>query len=289
MEKPRMTDALELAAVCAAAADAGAAILRDLVDRPREIALKGAIDLVTDADRASEARVLALLAERAPGVAVLSEERGAVVGAAGARFIVDPLDGTTNFAHGIPFFCCTVAAEVGGRVVAGCTVDPMRGERFVAWRGGGAWLECGDERRRLAVTRVADLRSAVVCSGFPYDRGDALPAMLAAWGRFTDLSRGTRRLGSAALDLAYVAAGRLDGFWEQGLHAWDVAAGHVLVVEAGGLVTTFAGAPSALDGGSDPGGRTRAASAHVSRLFNEVNLETRARPRSVMCGGVAHA
>src|SRR5205085_4199246 len=137
----------ELAAICVAAAEAGAQVLRTLYDRPRDIQLKGRIDLVTDADRAAEETVLRLLAERAPGVKILAEESGER-GAGDTRFIVDPLDGTTNYAHGIPLFCCTVAAEVGGRVEAGCTVDPMRGEIFSAARGEGATLN----GRRLKVS-----------------------------------------------------------------------------------------------------------------------------------------
>jgi myo-inositol-1(or 4)-monophosphatase len=253
----------ELASVCVAAAEAGARVLRELFDRPREVLLKGRIDLVTDADKAAEERILHLLAERAPGVAVLAEESGAHgEGASRARFIVDPLDGTTNYAHGIPLFCCTVAVELKGAVVAGCTVDPSRGERFRALRGGGAWWgrahldgphagRPGSEppERRLAVGQAEQLGHAVVCTGFPYDRRGRLGEMIDAFGRFTELSRGTRRLGSAAIDLAYLAAGRLDVFYEQGLKPWDIGAGVVLVEEAGGLVTSFDGSPLSLSSG----------------------------------------
>jgi myo-inositol-1(or 4)-monophosphatase len=248
----------ELAAACVAAAEAGARVLRDLFDQPREVMLKGRIDLVTDADRAAEARVLEVLRARAPGVAVLAEESGAHAGtgasaAAGARFIVDPLDGTTNYAHGIPLFACTVGVELGGRIVAGCTVDPSRGERFRAVRGEGAFLGSAfaevQSERRLSVAGARELGSAVVCTGFPYDRREDLTAILAAFAKFTAVCRGTRRLGSSALDLAYVAAGRLDGFYEMNLKPWDVATGWLLVEEAGGLVTRFDGAPHRLDGG----------------------------------------
>lgn len=236
--------AAELAQVCVAAAQAGARVLRDLYHRPRDIHFKGRIDLVTDADRASEETVLRVLHERAPGVKVLAEESGEH-GEGDARFIVDPLDGTTNYAHGLPFFSCTVAAEVKGAVVAGCTVDPLRDEVFRAARGEGAFL--GD--KPLRVSQAAQLVEALVCTGFPYGDRDKLPQMLSAFARFTESARGTRRLGSAALDLAYLAAGRLDGFWEMGLKAWDVAAGVVLVEEAGGLVTRFDGERHALAGG----------------------------------------
>jgi len=234
----------ELEEICVAAAEAGARVLRELFEKPREITLKGRIDLVTDADHASEERVLGLLRERVPGAAVLAEESGES-GHGELRFIVDPLDGTTNYTHGIPLFTCTVAAEMGGEVVAGCTVDPVRAEVFRAHRGGGAWL--GD--RKLSVSAVTKLEEAVVCTGFPYGGRERLPRMLAAFGHFTELARGSRRLGSAALDLAYVAAGRLDLFWEEGLRPWDVAAGDLLVREAGGLVTDFSGAPLDISGG----------------------------------------
>ncbi len=237
----------ELGEICLAAAQAGARVLRELYDRPREIHLKGRIDLVTDADRASEETVLRLLHERAPGVRVLAEESGEQ-GTGATRFIVDPLDGTTNYAHGLPLFACTVAAESNGVVVAGCTVDPMRDEIFFAARGEGAVLRSAQGERRLHVSEARELEKSLVCTGFPYGDREKLPSMLAAFARFTELAQGSRRLGSAALDLAYVAAGRLDGFWEVGLKPWDVAAGQVLVEEAGGMVTRFDGAPLVLDG-----------------------------------------
>jgi myo-inositol-1(or 4)-monophosphatase len=236
---------------CVAAAEAGAGVLRALFHKPREIAFKGRIDLVTDADRAAEEAVLRVLGEREPGVRILAEESGAHGSSGEARFIVDPLDGTTNYAHGIPLFACTVAAEVSGAVVAACTIDPLRGEVFHGARGSGAFVRFlqGSSEQRLRASAAQELSQAVVCTGFPYDRRDKLPAMIAAFGRFTELTRGTRRLGSAALDLAYVAAGRFDGFWEQGLKPWDVAAGQLLVEEAGGLVTRYDGAPHSLTGG----------------------------------------
>jgi myo-inositol-1(or 4)-monophosphatase len=230
--------------ICVAAAAAGARVLAERYEGPRTIDHKGRIDLVTDADRAAEEAVLRKLRELAPGVAVLAEESGES-GAGELRFIVDPLDGTTNYAHGVPIFCCTVAAEEKGEVVAGATHDPMRAEVFFAARGGGAFVN----GRRIEASRTSELLQALLCTGFPYGQGPDLADMLASFGHFTALSRGVRRLGSAALDLAYVAAGRLDGFWERGLHAWDVAAGKVLVEEAGGIATRFDGSPLDLFGG----------------------------------------
>jgi len=240
----------ELEAICVAAAEAGAERLRTLFGKPREIARKGRVDLVTDADRASEERVLALLRERAPGVAILAEESGEI-GKGDLRFIVDPLDGTTNYAHGIPLFTCTVAAEVEGVPVAGCTIDPMRDETYRAHRGGGAFLNGA----RLRVSRAAHLVDSVVCTGFPR------------------AAQGTRRLGSAALDLAYVAAGRLDVFYEKGLAPWDLAAGIVLVEEAGGVATRYDGSRA------DPaGGEVVACTPALATEVRGILAESRARP-----------
>jgi myo-inositol-1(or 4)-monophosphatase len=258
----------ELEAICVAAAEAGAQRLRDLFGRPREIALKGRIDLVTDGDRASEERILALLRERAPGTAILAEESGES-GKGEVRFIVDPLDGTTNYAHGIPIFTCTVAAEEKGIPVAGCTVDPMRSETYRGHRGGGAFLNGA----RLRASRADKLSESVVCTGFPYEKGEKLGEMIAAFGRFTGAARGTRRLGSAALDLAYVAAGRLDVFYEQGLKPWDIAAGLVLVEEAGGTASRFDGSPADLEGGE-----VVACARALAREVRGILLESRARP-----------
>ena len=262
----------ELESICVAAATAGARVLRDLHEKPREVRFKGRIDLVTDADRAAEEAVLQILRDRAPGARILAEESGAS-GEGELRFMVDPLDGTTNYAHGIPLFACTVAAEEKGVLVAGCTVDPMRDETFRAARGEGAFL--GD--RPLRVSTAAKLVEAVVCTGFPYGDRDKLPAMIAAFERFTRASQGTRRLGSAAMDLAYIAAGRLDAFYEQGLKPWDVAAGQLLVEEAQGLVTRFDGSPHQLAGGeiaaSGPG--LHAAMLEVLREARATSLSAR--------------
>ena len=169
-------------------------------------------------------------------------------GSSDTTWIIDPLDGTTNYANGIPIFSCTVAAEENGTIVAGCTVDPLRGETFLAARGEGTQLRTQGGSQTLRVSSAADLLDAVVCTGFPYGNRDQLPRMIAAFSKFTELTRGTRRLGSAAIDLAYVAAGRLDGFWESFLKPWDLAAGVILVQEAGGVVTRFDGSAHQLAG-----------------------------------------
>jgi myo-inositol-1(or 4)-monophosphatase len=203
---------------------------------------QGAIDLVTDADRASEAVILEVLARRCPTHAVVAEESGARGGQGAFTWFVDPLDGTTNYAHQVPHFAVTLAAEGprdDGRrgLLAGVVFDPLRGERFVASSGGGAWLN----GRRLAVSTAPTLERALVCTGFPYDVHQRPGAPLALLGRLLPQVQGVRRFGSAALDLAYVAAGRFDGYFELDLKPWDQAAGALLVEEAGGRVARIDG------------------------------------------------
>ena len=232
----------------AIARDAGA-ILRDGFGRGGVIELKGAIDLVTAYDRASEAHILAALARRFPGHAVLAEESGSTAGSAAHgdipphRWIVDPLDGTTNFAHGLPFFCVSIALEADGRRALGVLYDPMRDECFAARAGAGATLNGAP----IAVSTARTLERALGGTGFPYDVMDHPAETLRWFAPLLPRLRGVRRMGSAALDLAYVACGRLDLFWEVKLHAWDVAAGILIVEEAGGRVTDFSGGPVAAD------------------------------------------
>ncbi len=201
---------------------------------------KGAIDLVTDVDLRVEQMFRALIAERFPDHAVLAEElSGTPPPGARYRWIFDPLDGTTNYAHGLPIFCATVALEIDGRIEVGAVYDPTRRELFTAERGGGAFLN----GMPLSVSSAARLLDALLCTGFPYDVHETIDEVVGLFGHFVARARGVRRLGSAALDLCYVAAGRLDGFWEQRLHPWDVAAGALLVQEAGGRVTDLLGGP----------------------------------------------
>jgi myo-inositol-1(or 4)-monophosphatase len=199
---------------------------------------KGTIDIVTEADVAVEQMFRALIAERFPGHAVVAEEMGQG-GAKGAthEWVFDPIDGTTNFAHGIPFFCASLALEVEGVAQVAAIYDPTRKELYTAERGAGAWLN-GEP---LRVSSTGTLIDAVVCTGFPYSIQNHPDAPVALFGRFLSVSRAVRRFGSAALDLAYVASGRLDGFYETALNRWDIAAGALIVEEAGGLVTGYAG------------------------------------------------
>jgi myo-inositol-1(or 4)-monophosphatase len=212
-----------------------------------EVRKKGTIDLVTEVDLAVEHMIRALIGERHPGHDVLAEELGGPTGATRSRYcwIVDPLDGTTNFAHGLPIFCCTVALEVDGRLEVGAIYDPNRDELFTAERGRGAHLN----GTRLQVSQTTALIDALLVTGFPYAVQAKMEELVGLFAAYLAEARAVRRLGSAALDIAYVAAGRMDGFWEQGLNAWDIAAGVILVEEAGGRVTALDGGPFDLRAG----------------------------------------
>ncbi len=223
------------------ARDAGQ-VLADKFGRALQVSNKGDIDLVTEADLAAERLVVGRVQSHFPRHSILSEEAGVTVavGAQGSgwKWIVDPLDGTTNYAHGYPVFCVSVALEHEGRRLLGVVYDPLRDEMFAAERGGGATLN----GRPVRVSSREVLNSALVCTGFPYDvreRGDFARHFRA----FIMHAQSVRRDGAAALDLAYVAAGRFDAFYEEGLRPWDVAAGVLLVEEAGGRVTHYDGSP----------------------------------------------
>jgi myo-inositol-1(or 4)-monophosphatase len=237
--------ATDLAAACADAARRGGAVLVERWGRARTVDKKGTIDLVTDADRASEAAVLGLLAERFPRAAVLAEESGRSGGGGALRFIVDPLDGTTNYAHGVPHFAVTVAAEDERGLVAGATYDPLRDELFLATRGGGATLD-GVPVRHSGCGALLD---AVLVTGFPYDIHLDHRRALDLFEAFVTRARGVRRFGSAALDLAWVACGRFDGFWEAKLKPWDLAAGVLIAREAGALASDLEGGDRILESG----------------------------------------
>lgn len=223
-----------LAFIVSLAREAGE-LLRARLDDPREVSQKRPRDLVTDADRASEALIVERIRAAFPAASILGEEGGVYRGSGAERFIVDPLDGTTNYAHRYPLFCVSIAYEVAGIVEAGAVYGPVLDEMFAARRGGGATLN-GSPLRVSAVANVAD---SMVGTGFN-------PAAYARNGPyFAEMSnhaQAVRRDGSAALDLSFVAAGRYDAFWEWDLKAWDVAAGSLLISEAGGRV-------SAIDGG----------------------------------------
>ena len=203
---------------------------------------KGEIDLVTEVDLECERLCRGILAERFPDHDILAEELSSgptEAARAPYRWVFDPLDGTTNYAHGLPIFCASLSLEVDGRAIVGAIFDPSRQELFTAERGAGAFLN-GQPLRPSTTTELGD---ALLVTGFPYDVHRKLDDLVAMFGAFLGASRAVRRLGSAALDLCYVAAGRFDAFWEQHLKPWDVSAGALIVEEAGGIVTGMDGTP----------------------------------------------
>jgi myo-inositol-1(or 4)-monophosphatase len=203
---------------------------------------KGTIDLVTEVDLECERMCRTIIAERFPGHDILAEELSSgpgEVARASHRWVFDPLDGTTNYAHGLPIFCSSLALEIDGRREIGAVYDPTRRELFTAERGRGAFLN--GTRLRISDTRA--LLDALLVTGFPYDVHKHRAELVGLFGAFLGKARAVRRLGSAALDLCYVAAGRFESFWEQHLKPWDVAAGALIVTEAGGRVTGMDGSP----------------------------------------------
>jgi len=218
------------------ARDAGR-LLMEKFGRGIKISKKGDINLVTEADLASEALIIDRIRSHYPKHFILAEESGTAViagGDAAWKWIIDPLDGTTNFAHGYPCFCVTIALEHQDEVVIGVTYDPTRNELFAAERGRGASLN----NKPIRVSDTEELGDALIVTGFPYDFKDR-PQFARHLTEFLIASRGVRRDGSAAIDMAYVASGRFDGFWEEGLNPWDMAAGVLLIEEAGGQVSGY--------------------------------------------------
>lgn len=226
------------------AAQAAGRLLRSKLFGPRRIAYKGSpTNLVTEMDARAEVLILERLRAAFPDDAILSEEAGTLAGRSGRRWLVDPLDGTTNYAHGLPLFAVSIALEVDKEVRLGVIYDPNLDELFVAERGGGAFVN----DTALAVSTTATLDESLLATGFPYDIRESMENNLAQYAALSLRSRGVRRLGSAVLYLSYVAAGRMDGYWELRLAPWDVAAGSLLVEEAGGRVTNLAGGRLDLD------------------------------------------
>lgn len=235
-----MSDLAKFLSTVWEAASAAGALIRENWDRPRTIEYKGAIDLVTSVDREAERQILEILQREFPDHGFLSEEAPAVEARSKEyRWIVDPLDGTTNFAHGYPHLSVSVALQQNGRTILGLVYDPLRNECFRAVAGQGAFLNDAPIR----ISPVEQLDKALLATGFPYDRRQHADKYLAFFRAFLTRTQGIRRAGSAALDLCYVASGRIDGFWELKLKPWDVAAGALIVAEAGGKVTDFSGNP----------------------------------------------
>ncbi len=224
------------------AREAGA-LLAHYFERRVRVELKGEFDVVTEADRASEKLIVERLRTHFPAHGIVAEEGGGHESPSEYRWFVDPLDGTTNFAHGFPFWCVTLAVARGPELIAGCIFDPLRNEMYTAERGSGAYVN----HRRIRVSQVAKIEDALVATGFP-SRKRHLNVNVHFYYQMAMWSHGVRRAGSAALDLAYTAAGRLDAFWEFGLNPWDMAAGALLVEEAGGTVSDMHGGPMEIGG-----------------------------------------
>ena len=230
-----------------------------------QVSLKGPGDFVSNADHKAERAVRQELSRARPGYSFLMEESGAIPGQDSEhRWIVDPLDGTTNFLHGLPHFCISIALESASEVVAGVIFDPLKDELFWAEKGIGAYLN----DRRLRVSARRQIANALIATGTPYGQGGDRPRYLRQLDAIMASVADVRRLGAAALDLAYVAAGRYDGYWEYGLQTWDIAAGLLLVREAGGYL-------SEPDGGENPmsSGDVLAANDHLHGLLQSALRE----------------
>ncbi|MFC1844404.1 inositol monophosphatase family protein [Thermodesulfobacteriota bacterium] len=235
------SDIRDILKVAVFAAKQAGAVLLERHEKPHHIQHKGSIDIVTEADLASEKLILDILYDTTPGIKIMSEESFSSYSNIPDKpvWIIDPLDGTTNFAHNFPWFSVSIAFFDNGKSQAGVIYCPMQNELFCSTLTGGAWLN----NRRIKVSEVDILQKALVATGFPYDvqkRPDSIVAMLKA---ILTHSQGVRRPGAATLDLAYLACGRLDAFWEVGLKPWDTAAGYLLVEEAGGTLSNFTGTP----------------------------------------------
>jgi len=232
-------DPKKLAKVLIRASHAAGKVLMKHYRKKLTLTEKPGAGLVSNADIAAEKVALKILRQARPDFGILTEESPAEISPGAGRFILDPLDGTTNFIHGFPMFCVSVAAEWDGQIVAGVIFHPTMAETYVATLGGGAFVN----GKRMRVSRTATLRDSLLTTGFTYRKDEWLREEMEAFERLSAIARAVRRPGSAALDLAYVARGSFDAFWERRLSPWDVAAGSLLVQEAGGKVTDFQGKP----------------------------------------------
>lgn len=220
------------------AADSAGSLIRENWQQAKEIYYKSTIDLVTAVDRQAEERIVHVLQKHFPDHSILAEEETTVVNSQNEyRWIIDPLDGTTNFAHAYPHFSISIALEQAGEIILGLVYDPLREETFQAAKEAGAFLN----GKPIQTSKVGELDKALLATGFPYDRRKHADFYLAHFKAFMVRSQGIRRNGSAALDLSYLACGRIDGFWEFKLHPWDTAAASLIVREAGGTLTDFSG------------------------------------------------
>lgn len=228
-------------AVALEAAEAGARVLRQRFGQTLQIRHKGAVDLVTDADQQAEAAIVEVLRRNFPEHDILAEEQDWGRRESPYRWIIDPLDGTTNFAHGFPWFAVSIALEVAGVVELGVVHAPVQNTIFSAQRGVGVGVGAWRDGAPLQVSATERLDQALLATGFPYDRNSSQANNYDNFLQFQQLAQACRRPGAASLDLAYTAAGAFDGYWEMKLKPWDVAAGSLLVTEAGGMVSDFSG------------------------------------------------
>jgi len=206
-------------------------------DRELHIDYKGRTNMVTQVDREAESRIITLIQNNFPDHRILAEESQAVKSASPYRWIIDPLDGTTNFIHGFPVFAVSIAVEFNGEIITGVVYDPSRNELFSAIKNGGAYLN----KRPIKVSGAQTLSESLTATGFPYETDAIFELNMEIFHSVYRKCRGVRRAGSAALDMCYIAAGRFDGFWELGLNPWDISAGALIIQEAGGIVGDFSG------------------------------------------------
>lgn len=219
------------------AARIGGAVLEGYFNSKLNIGYKGRIDPVTIADKSSQQAIITFLGKKFPSHAFIGEEDGLKQACSDYCWIIDPLDGTVNFIHGVPFFCVSIGLLYKGKIIAGAVYAPCLNELFAAQKGSGAWLN----GKKIKVSRESKLVRSLVVTGFPYDIDSGTGRIMKSLASVIVNVQGVRRLGSAALDLAYVSCGRFEAFWEKGLQPWDVAAGAIMVEEAGGKVTDYAG------------------------------------------------
>lgn len=227
------------------AANAAGGILKNKLGRLSSIDYKGAFNIVTEADKASESEIIRIIREQFPDHKILGEESGALAASSSQRWLIDPLDGTTNYAHSYPFFSVSIGFEDDGELLFGLVFNPVSNELFIAEKGKGAYLN----DKKIVCSSVKTLSESLLATGFPADTKKAKFSNMQEFHTLTDLCHGVRRDGSAALDLSFVACGRLDGFWEFKLSPWDLAAGIVIIREAGGIVTSPFGGEFDLNSG----------------------------------------
>ena len=220
------------------------ALLKDNVGRIGSIEFKGAVDIVTDVDKKSEALITDAIKKAFPGHGILAEESPELKQDSPFKWVIDPLDGTTNYSHGFPFFCVSIGLEISGEVVFGVVYDPMMDELFTAEKGKGATLN----GKKIAVSTIGELDKSLLATGFPYDLRSSADNNLDFFSEFSLKAQAIRRAGSAALDLCYIASGRFDGYWEMKLKPWDVAAASLIVSESGGKIPGFSGGPFSIYG-----------------------------------------